>query len=332
MSRPSPVTTAPSPCVLVTQTHSSTVAMPCGISGGRTRHSHVMSAPCAAEGARIPMTACSRVGTQRGLRDLDEPTPARRWPNGRVCRDAQRGYAVDSAWTPPGTVVSRRSRDSARCRSRSSCRAASRGSTRRWSPSKSTPATGCRRSVWSACRRPRSRRRATACAPRCRTRSSIFRSAKFTVNLAPADLPKESGRFDLPIALGMLAATGQLPQAPLATHEFVGELALTGALRPIRGALAMTLGARRDGRAFVLPAESAFEAALVRDAVVYPATSLLAVCAHLAGREPDCTVDGVDAGHCGRWRSSARPRRRAAVRSRRSERSPSLRPVPTACS
>ena len=84
----------------------------------------------------------------------------------------------------------------------------------------------------------------------------------------------------------MLAATGQLPQAPLATHEFVGELALTGALRPIRGALAMTLGARRDGRAFVLPAESAFEAALVRDAVVYPATSLLAVCAHLAGREP----------------------------------------------
>ena len=113
-----------------------------------------------------------------------------------------------------------------------------------------------------------------------------FPPRKFTVNLAPADLPKDSGRFDLPIALGMLAATGQLPQAPLATHEFVGELALTGALRPIRGALAMTLGARRDGRAFVLPAESAFEAALVRDAVVYPATSLLAVCAHLAGREP----------------------------------------------
>ena len=109
---------------------------------------------------------------------------------------------------------------------------------------------------------------------------------KFTVNLAPADLPKESGRFDLPIALGILAATGQLPQAPLATHEFAGELALTGELRPIRGALAMALSARRDGRAFVLPEASAAEAALARDAVVYPARSLLGVCAHLTGRTP----------------------------------------------
>ena len=113
-----------------------------------------------------------------------------------------------------------------------------------------------------------------------------FPARKFTVNLAPADVPKESGRFDLPIALGVLAATGQLPQAPLSTHEFAGELALTGALRPIRGALAMTLSARRDGRAFVLPEASAAEAALVRDAVVYPARSLLAVCAHITGRTP----------------------------------------------
>jgi magnesium chelatase family protein len=113
-----------------------------------------------------------------------------------------------------------------------------------------------------------------------------FPVRKITVNLAPADLPKESGRFDLPIALGILAASGQIPMSELAAYEFAGELALTGVLRPIRGALAMTLGARRDGRAFVLPAESAIEAALVRDAVVYPATSLLAVCAHLAGREP----------------------------------------------
>ena len=111
-----------------------------------------------------------------------------------------------------------------------------------------------------------------------------FPPRKFTVNLAPADLPKESGRFDLPIALGVLAATGQLPQAPLATHEFAGELALTGELRPIRGALAMTLSARRDGRAFVLPEASAAEAALIRDAVVYPAASLLGVCAHVTGR------------------------------------------------
>jgi len=109
---------------------------------------------------------------------------------------------------------------------------------------------------------------------------------KFTVNLAPADLPKESGRFDLPIALGILAATGQLPQPPLAAQEFAGELALTGELRPIRGALAMALSARRDGRAFVLPEASAAEAVLVRGAVVYPARSLLGVCAHVTGRTP----------------------------------------------
>jgi magnesium chelatase family protein len=113
-----------------------------------------------------------------------------------------------------------------------------------------------------------------------------FPARKITVNLAPADLPKESGRFDLPIAIGILAATGQLPAAALGTHEFAGELALGGALRPVRGALPMVLGARRDGRAFVLPAANADEAALVRNAVVHPAASLLAVCAHVAGREP----------------------------------------------
>jgi magnesium chelatase family protein len=112
-----------------------------------------------------------------------------------------------------------------------------------------------------------------------------YTAIKITVNLAPADLPKESGRFDLPIALGILAATGQLPCEPFTRQEFAGELALTAGLRPIRGALAMALSARRDGRAFVLPAESAAEAALVREAIVHPAKSLLCVCAHIAGRE-----------------------------------------------
>src|SRR5207237_9838662 len=117
-----------------------------------------------------------------------------------------------------------------------------------------------------------------------------FPARKVTVNLAPADLPNESGRFDLPIALGILAATGQIPADALEGYEFAGELALTGDLRPIRGALAMTLKAHRDGRAFVLPESSALEAALVRDAVVHPARSLLEVCAHLCGREtlPRC--------------------------------------------
>ena len=111
-----------------------------------------------------------------------------------------------------------------------------------------------------------------------------FPQRRITVNLAPADLPKESGRFDLPIALGLLAASGQLPSTPLMNYEFAGELALTGALRPIRGALAMMLGAASSGRAFILPRASAEEAALAEDAEVYAADTLLAVCAHLAGR------------------------------------------------
>ncbi len=112
-----------------------------------------------------------------------------------------------------------------------------------------------------------------------------FPARRITVNLAPADLPKESGRFDLPIALGILAASAQIPANRLGEYEFAGELALTGELRPIRGALAMTYNAHRSGRAFVLPVESATEASLVRDALVYPAATLLQVCAHLAGRE-----------------------------------------------
>jgi len=112
-----------------------------------------------------------------------------------------------------------------------------------------------------------------------------FPARRITVNLAPADLPKEGGRFDLPIALAILAASGQLPAEELARYEFSGELALTGALRPVRGALAMTCKAARDGRAFIVPEENAAEAALAADAEIYPARSLLQVCAHFAGGE-----------------------------------------------
>jgi magnesium chelatase family protein len=108
-------------------------------------------------------------------------------------------------------------------------------------------------------------------------------AGRVTVNLAPADLPKESGRFDLPIAIGVLAATKQVPMRELAALEFAGELALSGELRAIRGALAMTFGARREGRAFVLPECSAAEAALARGARILPARTLLDVCAHLKG-------------------------------------------------
>ena len=112
-----------------------------------------------------------------------------------------------------------------------------------------------------------------------------FPNRHITVNLAPADLPKESGRFDLPIALGILAASGQIPSNRLAEYEFAGELALTGELRAIRGALAMTYHAANCGRAFMLPLANAAEAALVEQATVYAAKSLLQVAAHLSGRE-----------------------------------------------
>ena len=110
-----------------------------------------------------------------------------------------------------------------------------------------------------------------------------FPSSRITVNLAPADLPKDSARFDLPIALGILAASGQLKSVALAGLEFAGELSLTGALRPVRGALAMALGSGRAGRGFVLPAANAAQAALAARATVLPASSLLEVCAHLTG-------------------------------------------------
>jgi len=120
-----------------------------------------------------------------------------------------------------------------------------------------------------------------------------FPARRITVNLAPADLPKESGRFDLPIALGILAASEQMPADELHKYEFAGELSLSGELRPIRGALAMTFAMHKagdtpeDARAFILPRANADEAALVNDAVIYPADSLLHVCAHFAAVNGD---------------------------------------------
>jgi len=102
---------------------------------------------------------------------------------------------------------------------------------------------------------------------------------RITVNLAPADLPKESGRFDLPIALGILAAAGQIDPARLDAFEFAGELSLAGELRPVRGALALALAVRQAAlpRCLVLPAESAQAAALVGGLDIRSADSLLQV-------------------------------------------------------
>ncbi len=112
-----------------------------------------------------------------------------------------------------------------------------------------------------------------------------FPARKLTVNLAPADLPKEGGRFDLPIALGILAASGQLAQEPLAGTEFLGELSLSGELRPVRGALPAALKARSAGHALLVPLENADEAALVSGVTVIAARHLLDVCAHLTARQ-----------------------------------------------
>jgi len=119
-----------------------------------------------------------------------------------------------------------------------------------------------------------------------RVRSALLNSGldfphnqHITVNLAPADLPKDSGRLDLPIALGILAASGQIDAAKLAEFEFAGELSLSGDLRPVRGALAMSLALRQQQvqAQLVLPPGSAEEAALVPGARVYRARHLLDV-------------------------------------------------------
>ncbi len=111
-----------------------------------------------------------------------------------------------------------------------------------------------------------------------------FPARRITINLAPADLPKEGGRFDLPIALGILAASGQIPVESLSDCEFLGELSLDGALRPLKGVLPAVLAARQDQRSLLVPHGNAEEAALASQGDVLAAGHLLAVCEHLSGR------------------------------------------------
>lgn len=111
-----------------------------------------------------------------------------------------------------------------------------------------------------------------------------FPAQRITVNMAPADVPKEGGRFDLAIALGILAASGQIRREPLGRLECVGELSLSGELRAINGALPVAIEARRAKRALVLPRVNADEAGLVDAAEILPAEHLLQVCAHINGQ------------------------------------------------
>lgn len=121
-----------------------------------------------------------------------------------------------------------------------------------------------------------------------RVRSAIltnhfeFPLSRIVINLAPADLPKEGGRFDLAIAIGILAASGQIPHAELNQYEFVGELALTGELRPVRGILPVANAVKAAERSLILPQTNAGEAALIADLNVLPAQHLMEVCSHLS--------------------------------------------------
>ena len=117
--------------------------------------------------------------------------------------------------------------------------------------------------------------------------------SRITISLAPAELPKEGGGFDLPIALGILAADGKVPESSMEKSEFLGELSLNGELRTVRGVLPAAIRARDANRALIVPACNAAEAALVKGGEQYSAQSLLDVCEWLHGRKqlPVCKPD-----------------------------------------
>lgn len=120
-----------------------------------------------------------------------------------------------------------------------------------------------------------------------RVRSALLNSQfefplqRVTINLAPADLPKEGGRFDLAIALGILAASRQIPLDDLSHYEFIGELALSGEVRPVRGVLSVAIEARKAQRQLVVPRENVAEACMVSEVTILPTEHLLDICAHL---------------------------------------------------
>jgi magnesium chelatase family protein len=112
-----------------------------------------------------------------------------------------------------------------------------------------------------------------------------FPARRITINLAPADLPKEGGRFDLAIALGILAASRQIPDTELQDYEFAGELALSGELRAVQGILPMALQTCKAQRTLVIANDNIEEATLVKDACIIAGKQLLTITAHLMQRQ-----------------------------------------------
>lgn len=120
-----------------------------------------------------------------------------------------------------------------------------------------------------------------------------FPTRRITINLAPADLPKEGGRFDLPIALGILAASGQIPLESLHDREFIGELGLNGELRAISGTLPAAIACAEQNRALYVPQANTAECALVKHATVYGISTLSELCAHLHNRLSLTRVEAI---------------------------------------
>ncbi|MBN1684196.1 MAG: YifB family Mg chelatase-like AAA ATPase [Gammaproteobacteria bacterium] len=110
-----------------------------------------------------------------------------------------------------------------------------------------------------------------------------FPEGKIVINLAPADLPKEGARFDLAIALSILAAANQIPSHDLNQYEFVGELSLSGSLRAVSGILPLALKTQKANRILVLPVDNAPEAGLVKNLSILPIKHILDICSHLCG-------------------------------------------------
>ena len=143
-----------------------------------------------------------------------------------------------------------------------------------------------------------------------RVRSAIINSHfeypdnRIIVNLAPADLPKEGARFDLAIAIGILAASEQIPKDSVANYEFLGELALTGDVRPVLGALTASIASQKLNRDLIIPKDNAQEASLPKQARIFATNSLLEVCAHLTNHtliaqyQHDYSQDTIAPGLC----------------------------------
>jgi len=113
-----------------------------------------------------------------------------------------------------------------------------------------------------------------------------FPARRITINLAPADLPKQGSRFDLGIAAGILAASGQIPADQLEQYEFIGELNLAGTVRPVRGVLPVALACKSAGRSLFMPVDNVEEAGLVQQINLLPLEDLLALHGHLAKTQP----------------------------------------------